>query len=281
MRESGPFPAPPPPPPPPSPPPPPPPPPAPSSPAPTAPPHPLWRDVLEVARNLRETTYGIHIPRLSYSELVASPLAFYRDYVTPSRPCVISGLPWDDALSQWTDEELVRRLGEKEITVAMTPNGCADAVHEVVGDGDGDDLTPGGGRGGRRGGADACTRHRPFRCFVEPAQERMSYATFLKHLYDRRVSAPVVYIQHQVRLTIYLSIYLLFDLSIYLSIYLSIVRSIYLSIVRSIYLSIYLIYLLFYLPTYLFFSFCKQLYVHHGFMYLYIYIYTYILLLYL
>ena len=59
------------------------------------------------------------------------PLAFFRDYVALSRPCVIKGIARDwPALTKWrTNEYLSEKLKDQPISVAFTPNGRADAVH--------------------------------------------------------------------------------------------------------------------------------------------------------
>ncbi|XP_017263005.1 bifunctional peptidase and (3S)-lysyl hydroxylase JMJD7 [Kryptolebias marmoratus] len=64
-----------------------------------------------------------------YLDGAPEPLQFYRDWVGPNRPCVIrAGLSHWPALSRWTPEYLREKIGSKVITVAVTPNGYADAV---------------------------------------------------------------------------------------------------------------------------------------------------------
>ncbi|KIJ70557.1 hypothetical protein HYDPIDRAFT_78159 [Hydnomerulius pinastri MD-312] len=48
-----------------------------------------------------------------------------------SRPVVIKGVEFP-ALTKWTDEYLVQRMGNQSVSVAMTPNGRADAVTRDV-----------------------------------------------------------------------------------------------------------------------------------------------------
>uniref|UniRef100_A0A3P8RNG2 Bifunctional peptidase and (3S)-lysyl hydroxylase JMJD7 n=1 Tax=Amphiprion percula TaxID=161767 RepID=A0A3P8RNG2_AMPPE len=58
------------------------------------------------------------------------PLLFYRDWIGPNKPCIIRNAfnHWP-ALSRWTLEYLRQKVGSKVISVAVTPNGYADAVN--------------------------------------------------------------------------------------------------------------------------------------------------------
>ncbi|XP_022053551.1 bifunctional peptidase and (3S)-lysyl hydroxylase JMJD7 [Acanthochromis polyacanthus] len=58
------------------------------------------------------------------------PLLFYRDWIGPNKPCIIQNAfnHWP-ALSRWTPEYLRQKVGSKVISVAVTPNGYADAVN--------------------------------------------------------------------------------------------------------------------------------------------------------
>uniref|UniRef100_A0A3Q2QAS3 Bifunctional peptidase and (3S)-lysyl hydroxylase JMJD7 n=1 Tax=Fundulus heteroclitus TaxID=8078 RepID=A0A3Q2QAS3_FUNHE len=57
------------------------------------------------------------------------PLQFYRDWIAPNKPCIIHNAysHWP-ALSRWTPKYLREKIGSKVISVAVTPNGYADAV---------------------------------------------------------------------------------------------------------------------------------------------------------
>lgn len=59
------------------------------------------------------------------------PLSFYREHVSPNVPCIWRGAVshWP-AVSKWTNEYLQRMVGDKEVSIAVTPNGYADAVRE-------------------------------------------------------------------------------------------------------------------------------------------------------
>ncbi|XP_024122058.1 bifunctional peptidase and (3S)-lysyl hydroxylase JMJD7 [Oryzias melastigma] len=57
------------------------------------------------------------------------PLQFYRDWIGQNKPCIIRDAfsHWA-ALSRWTPDYLRQKIGSKVISVAVTPNGLADAV---------------------------------------------------------------------------------------------------------------------------------------------------------
>lgn len=58
-----------------------------------------------------------------------TPLEFLRKWVNPNVPVVIKGgaSEWV-ALKKWTRDYLKQTLGDKPVTVAVTPNGYADAI---------------------------------------------------------------------------------------------------------------------------------------------------------
>jgi len=60
---------------------------------------------------------------------VPSPGAFLRDWCSPNKPFVVRGAArhWR-AVQRWTPEYFRERYGEKEVTVAVTPSGYADAI---------------------------------------------------------------------------------------------------------------------------------------------------------
>ncbi|XP_051000388.1 cytosolic phospholipase A2 beta isoform X1 [Acomys russatus] len=58
-----------------------------------------------------------------------SPLCFYRDWVCPNRPCIIhNALQHWPALQKWSLSYLRATVGSTEVSVAVTPDGYADAV---------------------------------------------------------------------------------------------------------------------------------------------------------
>ncbi|XP_033633664.1 bifunctional peptidase and (3S)-lysyl hydroxylase Jmjd7-like [Asterias rubens] len=60
-----------------------------------------------------------------------TPLEFHRDWVCPNRPVIFRRCidHWP-ALSKWTPAYLRDKIGDQAVTVAVTPNGMADAVYK-------------------------------------------------------------------------------------------------------------------------------------------------------
>lgn len=94
------------------------------------------------------------------------PLLFYRDWIGPNKPCIIRNAfsHWP-ALSRWTPEYLREKVGSKVISVAVTPNGYADAVS------------------GDR--------------FVMPEERRMSFNSVLDIIEGKVQASGVFYVQKQ------------------------------------------------------------------------------------
>ncbi|XP_035659255.1 bifunctional peptidase and (3S)-lysyl hydroxylase JMJD7-like [Branchiostoma floridae] len=70
-------------------------------------------------------------PEVPYLDLPPSPLDFHRSWVSPNKPVIIrAAIQHWPALSKWNPQYFRQTLGEKEVTVAVTPNGYADAVHD-------------------------------------------------------------------------------------------------------------------------------------------------------
>ncbi|XP_071750370.1 bifunctional peptidase and (3S)-lysyl hydroxylase JMJD7 isoform X1 [Centroberyx gerrardi] len=64
-----------------------------------------------------------------YLEEPPAPLDFYRDWIGPNKPCIIrNAIDHWPALNRWTPSYLRETVGSKVISVAVTPNGYADAV---------------------------------------------------------------------------------------------------------------------------------------------------------
>ncbi|OQS01127.1 hypothetical protein ACHHYP_01804 [Achlya hypogyna] len=58
-----------------------------------------------------------------------SPLVFYRDYVSKNIPVIITGgIDHWPAMRKWTDDYLLQTIGNKTVTVDVTPSGYGDAV---------------------------------------------------------------------------------------------------------------------------------------------------------
>ncbi|KAJ0248307.1 2-oxoglutarate [Hirschfeldia incana] len=83
----------------------------------------LWREV-------RELSLGTETDRLPSPP---SPLHFLRDYISQSKPCVISNaIPHWPALKLWSDPSyLSEALSNDSVSLHLTPNGRADAVTPI------------------------------------------------------------------------------------------------------------------------------------------------------
>ncbi|XP_072221409.1 bifunctional peptidase and (3S)-lysyl hydroxylase JMJD7 isoform X2 [Leuresthes tenuis] len=117
----------------------------------------------EFSLEAHELYLNLSVP---YLDEPPDPLQFYRDWIGPNKPCVIRNAfsHWP-ALSRWTPEYLREKIGSKVISVAVTPNGYADAV---VGD-----------------------------RFVMPEERQMSFSSVLDILEGKVQRGGVFYIQKQ------------------------------------------------------------------------------------
>eukprot|EP00887_Chlorella_sp_A99_P000675 scaffold5.g675.t1 len=123
---------------------------------------------------------GSHIERVT----APSPLEFLREYVAPNKPAVITGAidHWP-ALRKWSEAYLAEAAGDTIVTVALTPNGRADAVTPLP-----DAATPlpapaaqAAAVGGAHSSAEQGER-RPSVCFALPHQDRLPLRAFLRLL---------------------------------------------------------------------------------------------------
>ncbi|KAK3562623.1 hypothetical protein QTP86_003349 [Hemibagrus guttatus] len=95
-----------------------------------------------------------------------SPLQFFRDWINSNKPCIIRNAFNDwPALSKWNPTYLRQVVGSKLISVAVTPNGYADAVN------------------GDR--------------FVMPEERQMTFSLLLDIIEGREKSSGVFYVQKQ------------------------------------------------------------------------------------
>ncbi|XP_072032141.1 bifunctional peptidase and (3S)-lysyl hydroxylase JMJD7-like [Amphiura filiformis] len=130
-------------------------------------------NVKDCFESLAQEARELYLPdTIQYIDGVPNPLDFYREYVCPNRPVIIrNAITHWPALHKWTIPYLRDIYGEKEVTVAVTPNGYADAVYKDH--------------------------------FVMPEERTMSFASFLdimQHSNDLEKSAQhpgVFYIQKQ------------------------------------------------------------------------------------
>ncbi|XP_074270495.1 lysine-specific demethylase JMJ32 [Silene latifolia] len=82
----------------------------------------LWEEVRELSLGTSAQVERLDSP--------PSPIEFYRNFVAPNKPCIISNaLEHWTALSLWSsDEYLCGVLDSSEVSVHLTPNGRADSL---------------------------------------------------------------------------------------------------------------------------------------------------------
>ncbi|XP_001637377.3 bifunctional peptidase and (3S)-lysyl hydroxylase Jmjd7 [Nematostella vectensis] len=111
----------------------------------------------------REFYLSTEVPHI---DAPPTPLKFYREWVAPNRPVIIrNAINHWPALKLWNSQYLKKCIGEKTTTVAVTPNGYADAI---VGD-----------------------------RFVMPEERLMKFGHFLDILEKRVEANGVFYVQKQ------------------------------------------------------------------------------------
>ncbi|XP_053553801.1 bifunctional peptidase and (3S)-lysyl hydroxylase JMJD7 [Bombina bombina] len=87
----------------------------------------VWECLREFSGEVRELQ-GAH--SVTYLNKPPSPLTFYRDWISSNRPCIIrNAITHWPALQKWTFDYLRSCVGYKNVSVAVTPNGYADAVY--------------------------------------------------------------------------------------------------------------------------------------------------------
>ena len=89
----------------------------------------MEQNVHKAAEALSEDTrvfIGSSIQRIN---TVPSPLSFYRDYLSQSKPVIMTTLARDwSALVKWDLAHLKHVIGAKQVSIAVTPDGLADAI---------------------------------------------------------------------------------------------------------------------------------------------------------
>nr|XP_006201743.2 bifunctional peptidase and (3S)-lysyl hydroxylase JMJD7 isoform X2 [Vicugna pacos] len=121
------------------------------------------RELREFPAAARELSVPLAVP---YLDEPPSPLHFYRDWVCPNRPCIIrNALQHWPALHKWSLSYLRATVGSTEVSVAVTPDGYADAV-----------------QGDR---------------FVMPAERRLPLSCVLDVMEGRAQHPGVLYVQKQ------------------------------------------------------------------------------------
>eukprot|EP00929_Paragymnodinium_shiwhaense_P003128 TRINITY_DN103535_c0_g1_i1.p1 TRINITY_DN103535_c0_g1~~TRINITY_DN103535_c0_g1_i1.p1 ORF type:complete len:405 (-),score=95.85 TRINITY_DN103535_c0_g1_i1:288-1406(-) len=109
------------------------------------------RSLRRLFKATRDFVLPAEVPRLPASSL--TPLEFFRDWVSTKQPVVLTDLDEDawPCLRRWTDDYLLSKVGDSEISVNVTPHGYGDFVD----------------KDGR---------------FVKPVEQRMKFRDFLSNL---------------------------------------------------------------------------------------------------
>ncbi|KAG0723389.1 JmjC domain-containing protein 7 [Chionoecetes opilio] len=119
--------------------------------------------LLKLSVEAKELYLNSRVPVLG---AVPSPLQFHRQWVAANQPVVVRGVTQEwPALAKWSPAYLRDKLGHKEVTVTVTPNGLADAPHAGY--------------------------------FVMPEERRMRFGAFLDVLENPESQPGVFYVQKQ------------------------------------------------------------------------------------
>jgi jumonji domain-containing protein 7 len=83
---------------------------------------------------LRNSVKDFMVPREIPVVDNIDPVCFLRDYVAQNRPVLLRGMiqHWP-ALSRWSLAYFREKIGDRSITVAVTPDGYGDAVKHFPG----------------------------------------------------------------------------------------------------------------------------------------------------
>ncbi|XP_059470607.1 bifunctional peptidase and (3S)-lysyl hydroxylase Jmjd7 [Neocloeon triangulifer] len=125
--------------------------------------------VTEAFRILQENANDLYLrDHVAEVEGPPDPLEFHREWVSPNVPVIFRnaarGFP---AFEKWSPEYLREKIGGQNVTVAVTPNGWADAVSD-----DG-------------------------HFFMLPEERKMQFSDFLDRLDDDSQCNPIFYMQQQ------------------------------------------------------------------------------------
>ncbi|XP_078263196.1 bifunctional peptidase and (3S)-lysyl hydroxylase JMJD7 [Rhinoraja longicauda] len=123
----------------------------------------LRASVQRLAEEARDLYLNDAVP---YLDQPPTPLEFLRSWLCPNKPFIVrNAISHWPAISKWTFPYLREEVGEQSVSVAVTPNGYADAVHQ-----------------GR---------------FVMPEERKMRFGEFLDIVERKRAASGVFYVQKQ------------------------------------------------------------------------------------
>lgn len=123
-----------------------------------------------LSQEAREFQYGASVPEIDANDV--SSLLFHRSFVSRNQPVLIRGAcqHWA-AFQKWDTGYMCNKYGDKEVVVAVTPNGYADAV------------------------AFDTETHQEY--FVMPEERKMKFSDFWKALEHPDKYSGVYYLQRQ------------------------------------------------------------------------------------
>ncbi|KAK9722874.1 Cupin-like domain [Popillia japonica] len=118
--------------------------------------------------------YSSEIDQLHKNYVIQEPHSFYRDYVSTNTPLLIKGGCSDMvAVKKWSASYFNQTIGEKDVIVAITPNGYADGlIDQCVENGDKETI------------------------FALPEEKTMKMKLFLEYL-KNPIDNFICYIQYQ------------------------------------------------------------------------------------
>eukprot|EP01059_Diplonema_ambulator_P005474 TRINITY_DN15201_c0_g1_i1.p1 TRINITY_DN15201_c0_g1~~TRINITY_DN15201_c0_g1_i1.p1 ORF type:complete len:335 (+),score=46.43 TRINITY_DN15201_c0_g1_i1:40-1005(+) len=95
----------------------------------------MSQGVDEILRRLRRDSEVHGVRRIQWDDVKSDMMGFYREFVAGRKPCVVEGAleSWK-GLWEWDIKGLKAKMSGKKVTVAVTPNGRADALTEVGGE---------------------------------------------------------------------------------------------------------------------------------------------------
>ncbi|WAR18281.1 JMJD7-like protein [Mya arenaria] len=127
----------------------------------------IKNDINDCLNNLSNEARELYLDRqIPVLANPPSPLEFYRDYVSANKPVLINNAinHWP-ALTKWNNDYLRKNIGDREVTVAVTPNGYADAITDQK--------------------------------FVLPEQRQLKFSHFLDIIEKPKAENGVLYVQKQ------------------------------------------------------------------------------------
>ncbi|KAK3871793.1 hypothetical protein Pcinc_023080 [Petrolisthes cinctipes] len=85
----------------------------------------IRESLLKLSEEAQELYLSSQVPIL---DAIPTPLELYRDWIAPNKPVIFrDAVKFWPAVDKWSPQYLRETVGKKEVSVAVTPNGYADA----------------------------------------------------------------------------------------------------------------------------------------------------------